>query len=246
MMTLVKAFLTHFTYLALIAVLLAAGFGAPIPEDIPLAFSGYLCNRTYSPIPDVVEMVDADHDGIPEKEIRHRHVPHLFLMILAGMVGVLTGDTFVFHVGRHGIDSNNFIAHHLRKVMHSKRREKAERHFHKHGSLTVFAGRFMPGLRSLVFAMAGMSKMSYTRFILIDGLAAGISVPLFVWLGWKFAGDINGLFHHLERIKHIVFPIAAAAALIAITLYYFRKRSAKPEAEGESEPARSEQTMTPP
>ena len=56
--------------------------------------------------------------------------------------------------------------------MHSKRRGAGGAASSAHGNLTVFVGRFMPGARSIVFGMAGMSKMSYFRFLLIDGMAA--------------------------------------------------------------------------
>lgn len=222
----INSFLAHFTYLALIAVLLAAGFGAPIPEDIPLATSGYLCHPEESPIKNL-PMIDTNHDGIPDTA---RRIPNLYLMILSGMIGVMGGDAVVFYIGRKGIDSDNFIARHLRKVLHSKRRERVERHFHKHGSLTVFMGRFMPGFRSLVFAMAGMSKMSFGRFIIIDGFAALISVPTFVLLGYHFADRISFLFKNIEKVKHIVTPIAIGVLLIAGIIYYLRRHRRRMQA----------------
>src|ERR1700690_2016034 len=113
--------LTHFTYVALLAILVIAGTGAPIPEDIPLIISGYLCNKQHSPIKDLTIMIDTDNDGIKETEV-HRHVHKLWLMTAAGLLGVLIGDTMVFNIGRHGIEANNIVARHLRKVMHTKRR----------------------------------------------------------------------------------------------------------------------------
>lgn len=212
-MTLIKAFLTHFTYLALLLVLLAAGMGVPIPEDVPLIFSGYLCNPQHSPVNDLVVGGHA------------RAVPQLWLMIIAGMVGVLGGDSMVFFIGRRGIDGNNFVARHLRKVLHSKRRERVERHFTQHGLLTVFAGRFMPGLRSLVFAMAGLSKMSYLKFILVDGFAALISVPTFILAGWYFADRINWV---LSQVKVVMIPLAVGIAVVAIVTILVRRRRLKP------------------
>jgi membrane protein DedA with SNARE-associated domain len=145
-------------------------------------------------------------------------------MMVAGMMGVLAGDSIVFSIGRRGIESNNFVARHLRRVMHSKRREKVERHFAKHGNLTVFVGRFMPGFRSIVFAFAGLSKMSYFRFLLIDGLAAGISVPAFIWLGYHFAEHIGILLGFIHRVKTILLPVVLIGVGTAVLLYYLRKR----------------------
>ena len=221
--TTLLAALTHFTYVALAGVLILAGLGLPLPEDIPLVLSGYLCNEEVSPIKYV--MVDSDNDGVKDtQEESGKKIPKVHWLSLAGMIGVLVGDSIVFNIGRHGIEGNNFVARHLRKVLHSKRREKVERHFAKHGNLTVFAGRFMPGFRSLVFAFAGLSKMSYLRFLMIDGFAAAISVPVFVWLGWRFAKHIEVVMIWIDRIKHILLPVIIVLVLGAIALYYVRRR----------------------
>ncbi|MCL2640614.1 MAG: DedA family protein [Phycisphaerales bacterium] len=209
---LVKGLLVKFTYFALMFVLLIAGMGVPIPEDIPLLFSGYLCNPEHSPI------IDLHTD---------RDVPDLYLMIASGMIGVLMGDSIVFYIGRRGVHGNNFVAKHIRKVlMNSKRREKVEHHFSKHGNLTVFCGRFMPGFRSLVFAFAGMSKMSYTRFLVIDGFAAAISVPVFVWLGYHFASSFTELGRFLARTKLIAVPVIITIVVGIVVIYYLIKRRA--------------------
>ncbi len=220
------AALTHFTYVALAGVLIFAGMGLPIPEDIPLVLSGYMCSEKHSPIRYV--MVDSDNDGVKDLEVDNgRKVPRVSFMILAGLVGVLIGDSIVFTIGRHGIEGDRFVARHLRKVMHTRRREKVERHFAKHGNMTVFVGRFMPGFRSIVFAFAGLSKMSYVRFLLIDGLAAFISVPVFIFLGYHFAGEFTGLLFWIDRIKHILLPILIAVAVLGI-FFYLRRRNRQP------------------
>ncbi|HUO07085.1 MAG TPA: DedA family protein [Phycisphaerae bacterium] len=213
-------FLIHFTYVALVLVLVIASCGLPLPEDIPLITGGYLC----SPHGAIAKanLEDLDNDGKPDH--RRRQVPDLYLMMLAGMIGVLAGDSIVFSIGRRGIKSNNVVSRHLRKVMHSRRREKVERHFAKHGNLTVFAGRFLPGARSLIFAFAGLSRMSYVRFVLIDGLAAAISVPTFVYLGYHFASRLNVLFDFIASVKHIIIPCVLVLLAGAGLLYYLRRR----------------------
>ncbi len=226
MMGLVRTFIQHFTYVALVAVLVASGLGVPIPEDVPLVFSGYLCHPDASPM----NVWDTDEDAIPDApvpEARTPRVPNLYLMIVSGMVGVIAGDTIVFFVAHRGIDADNIVARHLRKILHSKWRERLQRHFQRHGYLTVFAGRFMPLLRSGVFALAGMSRMAYPRFILIDGCAALISVPTFILVGYYGGNHINAFFHFLERSKLIVALVLLAVALTAGVIYLIRWRRAK-------------------
>src|SRR4051812_18928615 len=77
--------LAHFTYVALAAVLIFAGMGLPIPEDIPLILSGYMCDKDYSPINQIPRYMDLDGDGIAETAVP-RKLPKMEWMIAAGMI----------------------------------------------------------------------------------------------------------------------------------------------------------------
>jgi membrane protein DedA with SNARE-associated domain len=223
---LIRAFLQHFTYVGLFLVLVGSGMGIPIPEDVPLIFSGYMCHPEHSPMTAV--MIDSDGDGVPDTRVApppQHPIPHLPIMIIAGMIGVLAGDSIVYTIGRRGFDSNNVVARHLRKVMHSKRRERLEAHFQRHGNLTVIVARFLPAARSIVFAMAGVSRMSYLRFLILDGMAAAVSVPLFIWLGYHFAAEIDTVFVTIHHLKEILLPIALGVGIVCLVIYLIRKRA---------------------
>src|SRR5579862_5250740 len=71
----VQKFLAHFTYVALILILFATGMGVPLPEDIPLITSGYLCNKAESPLTQI-PLVDTNGGGIPDTPDAHFH-PHV-------------------------------------------------------------------------------------------------------------------------------------------------------------------------
>jgi membrane protein DedA with SNARE-associated domain len=230
-------FIQTFTYFALILLLIAAGMGVPVPEDIPLVTSGYMANPEHSPIRDTGKMVDTNGDGVADTLVP-RKVPNVYLMMVAGMIGVLCGDSVVYYIGRKGIEGDNFVARHLRKVMTPRRRTWTEKHFSRHGNLTVFCGRFMPGLRSVVFAFAGMARIGYVRFIAIDGLAALISVPTFIWVGYYFADRFTQVLQWIERVKHILVPVVLLATVMAVLLYLVRRktsRTAVPAPAGEEE-----------
>ena len=65
--------------------------------------------------------------------------------------------------------------------------------FDRYGNRLMFVARFLPGLRSAVFLTAGMThRVSFLRFIALDGLAAAISVPIWVWLGYVGADAAVG------------------------------------------------------
>ncbi len=224
--------LLHFTYYALGLILVAGGLGMPIPEDVPLIFSGYLCNPVESPL--------APANAAAQHHAAYAAVPSAWIMFLAGMIGMLCGDTILYCVGRNGIDSKNFIAGHVRKVLHSKRRDKVEKYFARHGNLTLFIGRFVPGVRALVFALCGISKMPYLQFVAVDGLAGLISVPAFIFIGYHFAHSINAVFARLAEVKHYIYLAAIAAAVVGLVIFLLRKRSLRQKAAASQDKASAE------
>lgn len=237
MIGLLKLFLTKFTYVALALILVAAGCGVPIPEDVPLIFSGYLCNPHQSPLANLATPAGAKQTGAttttdpakaaPADTTRASKVPGTVpsanIMFLAGMLGIVGGDSILYFIGRYGIDSNNLIARHIRKVLHSKRRDQVEKHFLRHGNLTLFIGRFIPGVRAMIFALCGLSKMPYWRFAAVDGLAGLISVPTLIWLGYWQAKHINWLFAKVTEVKHIVYVVVAIAIVAGVVVYLIRR-----------------------
>ena len=198
---LLTSLIRQFTYFGLAAILVAGGMGLPIPEDVPLMFSGYLCSPQYGP----------EHTS-------------LVWMITAGMLGVLCGDSVLWYVGRYGLDANNFLSRHVRKALGSKRRVILEKHFYKHGNVTLFVGRFIPGIRALIFAICGVSKMRYLRFVIVDGLAALVSVPTFIFIGYHFAAEFNMVIHEVAKIKHIVVMVGIAGLVVAAVAFLIHRR----------------------
>ena len=240
MIGLLKLLLTKFTYVALTLILVAAGCGVPIPEDVPLIFSGYLCNPHQSPLANLMKAPAPQPSGTASAPATGKgalaarsdknamqptpqDVPSANIMFLAGMIGIIGGDSILYFIGRYGIDSNNFIASHIRKVLHSKRRDKVEKHFSKHGNWTLFIGRFLPGVRAMIFALCGISKMPYWRFVAVDGLAGLISVPSLIWLGYWQAKHINWLFAKVAEVKHVIY-VGAALVIIAGLIFYLVKQ----------------------
>ena len=220
MIPLMQFLLTKFTYVALALILIAAGCGVPIPEDVPLIFSGYLCNSRQSPLADLIPKTkSATAPAIGDRA----RVPDARIMIAFGLAGMLMGDSILYVVGRRGIDADNILARHIRKVMHSQRRERVEKYFRKHGNITLFVGRFFPGVRAMVFALCGMSRMPYWKFLTVDCLAGLLFIPTMIFLGYWQAARINWLFEEVARVKHFLYIAIGAALVIAVVFFMIRR-----------------------
>jgi membrane protein DedA with SNARE-associated domain len=147
-------------------VLVACGLGLPLPEDVALITGGYLAFLGHA---------------------------NLHVMLVVGFLGILVGDTIVFHLGRasrnaHGRQAPGGL---LRRHVTPERLARVEAQFHRRGPLMVMIARFLPGVRAATYFVAGGARMTYPRFILCDGLAALISAPLFIYAGHHFGGEIG-------------------------------------------------------
>ncbi|MCK6483450.1 MAG: DedA family protein [Phycisphaerae bacterium] len=175
-------FLEHWSYTGLILVLLACGLGLPLPEDVPLVISGWLVHRGYA---------------------------DLYLMMAAGMFGVLAGDSILFTFGRR-FGERIVELPLLRRMVTQARLDWAERQFAKRGAIIVFAARFMPGARPVLFMTAGIFRVSYLKFLAIDGFAALISVPVWIYLGARFGEAAETYLGNVKYAQYVVFGTLGA------------------------------------
>ncbi|NLE57112.1 MAG: DedA family protein [Planctomycetes bacterium] len=182
-------------YLCVLAVLVAASFGVPIPEDIPLLTGGWLCYRGLAVLP---------------------------IMIAIGLLGVLTGDICLFFMGRrfgHHIVEHRF----MRRFVNPSRLLLAERLFEHHGIKIIFVGRFLPGLRGMIFLASGVMRVPFWKFIIVNGFAACISVPTLVVLGWLFGAKFDQLKSDVRMVTNVVGFVALIVVIVGIGLYFHRR-----------------------
>jgi len=204
-------FLSTWSYPGLFFILIAAGFGVPIPEDIPLILSGFIVRESYG-----AEMWP------------------LVYMCLTGLAGVIAGDSVMFYLGRRfgpAIVEKRWFRRFAKPWLIEKAREK----YDHHGAKILFAGRFMPGLRCVLFLSAGVFKVPYWKLLAFDGTAAILSVPLWVWAGWFFHAKLTAVYNS-AKIAAIVIAAVAVALIVAWIIYEYYRNLRKKGHEGISDP----------
>ena len=180
-------------------VLILCGVGLPIPEDLILIAAG---------------MLGAD---------RGQPVWHLIALMYAG---ILIGDLITYGIGRRF--GRKFLGTRVgRYMLNEERLSKSEEYFKKYGTRVVFVGRFLPGLRAPIFFSAGVLRFPIARFLMMDGFAALVSAPAFVWLGhWAWSAlDVESLEKNLAQGKRVFAGLIAAIGLSVCLYLWIRKRT---------------------
>lgn len=196
------AFFSSYGYWAVFLVLLACGFGVPIPEDITLVSGGVI-------------------SGLGTTNVH--------LMLVVSMLGVLVGDSTMYWLGRiYGEKILRFPM--IRKVATPVRFATVQKRFEQQGWKLLFMARFLPGLRAVVYLVSGISrKVSFTQFVFVDFCAAIISVPVWVYLGYYGASNLDWLQEQVKNGQHLIFAILGVVALFFAWKWYKKKKQGQSE-----------------
>ena len=194
------AFFSDYGYLAVFGILILCGFGLPVPEDITLVSGGVISGL-----------------GLTN--------PHIMLVI--GLAGVLVGDSTMFLAGRiFGYRIQKIRT--FRKLLSPRRFSQIQRKFKQYGLGLLFVARFLPGLRSPIYLVAGMSRrISYFTFILMDGIAALISVPVWIYLGFFFADNLDLLMQYVGDVQKVIYLVLALIVIVVLAIYLKKRFHSK-------------------
>ncbi|MCK9454630.1 MAG: DedA family protein [Sulfurimonas sp.] len=97
---------------------------------------------------------------------------------------------------------------------------KMDSYFEKHGHISTFIGRLVPGIRQLISIPAGLSHMNLGIFSLYTALGAGIWAFILVMLGY-FIGENQELIE--SYLKQITITVLVVLILLASWYIYYQK-----------------------
>lgn len=153
------------------------------------------------------------------------------LVILAGAVGAVIGDSSAFWIGRAG---GGPIRRTVVRFAGAERLEAAERMVRRQGPALVVIGRFLPGIRIAINLSCGAGQMSYPRFLFFDSVGAAFWSTQAALLGY-FAGKA---FADQLWVAFIV-AFAVTGLVGGFVALKERQRVRRERAEAEAERARA-------
>lgn len=141
---------------------------------------------------------------------------NIWLVIVAGALGAVAGDSIAFWIGRGG---GPWMRKHLGRAVGPDRVQVAEHMVHRQGDILVFTQRFITILRLAINIVLGAGTIAYRRYLAIDTAAA------FVWSAQGAAiGYVSGKLFPGETWLAVVVALAIAAVLIGVIVLRERRR----------------------
>lgn len=193
-------FVNDFGYLGIILLITLENVFPPIPSEVILTFAGFITLSSKLTV---------------------------WGSVLAATIGAVIGAVILYIIGSYLTVERlgRLISSRLGKILRLKHSDVTKTHnfFVKHGSKTIFFGRFVPVIRSLISLPAGMTRMPWKIFVLLTTLGTLIWNVVLILLG-RLAGEawseVSATIDSYSSLVLIVLIVLFSGSAI---VYYFKR-----------------------
>ncbi len=234
-------------YLGAFGLLVAAGFGFPIPEELPIVAAGAAVGHAsedpsrYDFVPEVTAALDASpsvpfpaslswHGMFRASQVKAPSPSgpgvrlRWYIMLPVLILGVVVSDGLLYGMGRFW-GRRLLELRGIKRLVPPQKRQRIEENFDKYGVLVLLFARFLPTIRAPIFITAGIMRVPFKRFVMADGLYAipGVSLLFFLayWLGDSFRDLIIAAEKRVGATTKPILILAGLAAVTAYLIYHF-------------------------
>ncbi len=192
-------------YITVFGLLLAGAFGLPVPEDLALIGAGVLI---------------------------HFGRAHYLIMGVICYVGIIVGDVIIYRLG-YAAGPTLFRKRWFRRLVTASRIQSIRAGLEKRTFSSIFIARHLFYLRTASFLICGAVRINFTKFLICDLIAALITAPLMLFIGYLFGEHVGVILEWLNQIKVtlLVFGIFAG---VYLTYRWYKGRNIPDELEDEN------------
>lgn len=173
---------------------------------------------SFFPFPSEVAMIPAGY-------LANKKEMSFMLAFFMGVFGSLMGAIFNYYLC-YFFGRNLILKYGKYLGINDKKMHKFEDFFNKHGEISTFTCRLIPGIRQYISLPAGLAKMNIFKFSLYTTLGASIWVMILMILGYC-VGENEKI---IKEYLHIITFILLIAVFIIIAIYFYamkRKNASK-------------------
>lgn len=168
----------------------------------------------------------------------HAAAGHLnvFWVVIIATLGAVAGSTTnyiaAYYLGRPIVYrfANSKLGHLC--LLNEDKVKAGEKYFYDHGVIATLTGRLIPGIRQIISIPAGLSKMTFWKFIFYTAIGSGLWNCVLATLGWYLHSVVpeNQLTVKIEEyndyIKDGILVIVALVVVYFVIRTYIKKAKA--------------------
>jgi len=171
---------------------------------------------TFFPFPSEIIMIPAGY-------LAFKGEMNIYIVILVGILGSVAGALFNYYLARSF--GRVFILRYGKYFFIKEQTlDKLESFFSKHGEISTFTGRLIPGIRQLISLPAGLARMNIARFSFYTALGAGIWVIVLVAVGYVVGSNEELISEYLKSATLITL-----ISVVFITIFYVVRNKRRKE-----------------
>jgi len=170
---------------------------------------------TFFPFPSEIIMIPAGY-------LAFKGEMSLSMIIFVGILGSVMGALLNYYLAKSF--GRSFILRYGKYFFIKKKNlDTLESFFSKHGEISTFTGRLIPGIRQLISLPAGLACMNIAKFSLFTAIGAGIWVIVLVALGYVVGSNEALISEYLKSATLIALLSVVFIAVFYMVRYKKRK-----------------------
>ena len=167
---------------------------------------------TFFPFPSEIIMIPAGY-------LAYQGEMNLYIVIVVGIFGSVAGALLNYYLAMH-LGKKIILKYGKYFFIKEETLDKLDTFFAKHGEISTFTGRLIPGIRQLISLPAGLARMNIAKFSFYTAIGAGIWIVVLVAIGYMVGSNQELISKYMKSAT----LIALVSVMLMIVFYVVRHR----------------------
>lgn len=197
----IMTLIDQYGYLAIILLIALENVFPPIPSEVILTFTGFLTLTSSLTV---------------------------WGAVLAATAGSILGAIVLYGIGRLvSVERlSKFVGTRTGRLLRLKQKDiqRAGAFFNRRGGITIFYGRFVPVVRSLISIPAGMAEYPFWSFVGLSTLGTLIWNTVLINAGALAGNHWKAVLNWFEEASMMLLLVVIVVIILVAAVYCYRKR----------------------